>query len=57
LRKPLPSILRNVERLPPFWSYCQSEVYRRKQHTIGEEVMEIVEDMAESIDKRRHGSL
>jgi hypothetical protein len=44
LRKPLLSILCNAERSPPFWSFSQSKMYRRKLNTI-EEVMEIVEDM------------
>jgi hypothetical protein len=42
-------MLHNVESLPPFWSFSQSEVYRRKPHTI-EEVLKIVEVMAESHD-------
>jgi hypothetical protein len=37
-------ILYNVKRHLPFWSFSQSEVYRRKLHAV-EKVVEIVENM------------
>jgi hypothetical protein len=36
-----------LERSPFVGSFSQSEVYKRKSHTIEEEVMEVLEDMAE----------
>jgi hypothetical protein len=46
-RKKLPfSILRKVERLPPFWLFSQSKVFRRKPNNI-KEVMESVESVIE----------
>jgi hypothetical protein len=47
--------LYNVERLPPFWSFSQTEVYRRKPHTVEKVVLEerVNHDIALSSGKSR----
>jgi hypothetical protein len=48
--------LHNVKRLPPFWSFNQLEVYKRKPNTI-EDVMEIVEEIYTQHDVRKIGQV